>query len=323
MKLKKIESVELTPTAPFNFDATFHKPDHFPSQDYFWQPRIKWQTMVWQGRKLGLKMVNTGSGNRPKIIAKIYFSQRLNQKYLESLKKELIYRYSLDFDLTKFNQKFKNDPQLAPIIKKWKGMRVMHYGSLYEYLIVMIMLQNCTVKRSVNMLQALFENYGTLLEYNGKKLWAYWEPKDLNNVTEEELRNLKLGYRAKFIKKISQQFANGEVDEFEIREMSKEEQRQKLLSLYGIGPASVHNLSWEVFRHYDKVEKISPWEQKIYSKLFFNRDSENPVSEEKLLDFFEKRFGKYQILAVHYIWEDLWWQRKNKKIAWLEKLIRV
>ncbi len=37
---------------------------------------------------------------------------------------------------------------------------------------------------------------------------------------------------------------------------------------------------------------------------------------------FEK-FREYKQLAVHYIWEDLWWKRKNANIPWLEKLIRI
>jgi len=95
------------------------------------------------------------------------------------------------------------------------------------------------------------------------------------------------------------------------------------LSLYGIGPASVNDLLWEVFKHYDKLVKISPWQQKIYSKLFFDRDPENPISEDKLLHFFEEKYGRYQMLAVHYLWEDLWWKRQNEHIPWLEKLIRL
>lgn len=29
------------------------------------------------------------------------------------------------------------------------------------------------------------------------------------------------------------------------------------------------------------------------------------------------------MLAVHYIWEDLFWQRRSNGIPWLEKLIRL
>ena len=57
-------------------------------------------------------------------------------------------------------------------------------------------------------------------------------------------------------------------------------------------------------------------------EIFFDIDPEKPVSVNKLLKYFE-RFGVYKQLAVHYIWEDLWWKRKNEHIPWLEKLIRI
>ena len=36
--LKVKQTLELVPTAPFNFDATLHKPDHFPAADTTWEP---------------------------------------------------------------------------------------------------------------------------------------------------------------------------------------------------------------------------------------------------------------------------------------------
>ena len=34
--------VELQPSAPFHFDATVHKPDHFPTADNAWGPGVRW-----------------------------------------------------------------------------------------------------------------------------------------------------------------------------------------------------------------------------------------------------------------------------------------
>ena len=172
------------------------------------------------------------------------------------------------------------------------------------------------------MLQTLFENCGVLLEYDRKKLWCYWKPGDLEKISEEKLRELKLGYRAKSVKKVDDYFAKGLIDEFELREKDLETQKVKLMEIYGVGPATVLYLLYDVFHHWDFFDHISPWEQKIYSKLFFDKDPEKPVPVNKLLKFFE-RYKPYQQLAVHYIWEDLWWKRKNENIPWLEKLIRV
>lgn len=322
MKLKLARTVKIIPTKPFDFDSTFHKPDHFTSGDNYWEPCIRWQTWMWKNKPLGLKFKNLGKKEKPEIGVEIYSENDLSEDFVESLVGEIKYRYNLELDLLPFYKAFAKDRTLAPIIDKWKGMRPGHPSSLYEYLLIGIVLQNATVRRSVQMFKALLENYGTLLEYDGKKLWCFFKPGELQSITEENLRTLKLGYRAKSIKKIDEYFAKGLIDEMELREKDRETQMEELLKLYGVGPATVWYLLFDVFHHWDFFNHVSPWEQKIYSKVFFNVDPETPVPVEKILKQFEK-FGDYKQLTVHYIWEDLWWKRQNEKIPWLEKEIRI
>lgn len=322
MKLRKIKSIEIEPTAPFSFDPTFHKPDHFTSGDNCWEPGIRWQTWSWSKERLGLKFQNQGTVSKPNLQVDIYADHKIADQGIASLVDEIKYRYNLGLDLTDFYKAFAKDPVLGPITKRWRGMRPGHPSSLYEYLVIGIVLQNATVRRSIQMFQALLTNYGTLLEFDGKELWCFWEPGALHHVTEEELRVLKVGYRAKSIKKIDEYFIQEAIDELELRKKDRETQMKELLKLYGVGPATVWYLLFDVFHHWDFFNHISPWEQKIYSKLFFDQDPESPVEVRQILDHFEK-FGDYKQLAVHYIWEDLWWKRKNEQIPWLEKLIRT
>lgn len=322
MKLRKIKTIELHPTAPFKFDPTFHKPDHFTSGDNYWEPGIRWQTWTWQGECLGLRFQDRGTLRKPGLQVDIYSAHKVTDSFISSLIDEIEYRYNLRLDLSGFYKRFERDKVLGPILKRWQGMRPGHPSSLYEYLMIGIVLQNATVRRSIQMFQALLEKYGTCLEYDGKKLWCFWEPGALHGTSEEELRALKVGYRAKSIKKIDDYFLQGTLDEFALRKKDRETQRQELLQLYGVGPATVWYLLFDVFHHWDFFNHISPWEQKIYSKLFFDQDPECPVEVAEILKHFEK-FGEYKQLAVHYIWEDLWWKRKNEQIPWLEKLIRV
>lgn len=173
IKLKLQKTVKIKPTKPFHFDSTFHKPDHFASSDNFWEPGIRWQTWNWKKMPIGLKFINKGNISNPLIEVKIYASRKLSKSFIDSLIEEIKYAYNLNLDLRDFYKSFKNDKLLGPIIKKWKGMRPGHPSSLYEYLIIGIVLQNASVRRSVQMLQALLENYGKLLDYGGKKLWCF------------------------------------------------------------------------------------------------------------------------------------------------------
>jgi len=323
MKLKRVKSLELKPTAPFHFDSTFHKPGHFPTTDTKWKPGRRWQTMLWEGERLGLLFEDKSKKQKPKVSVRVFSIKKLTLKFLESLKQEIIWRYNLDLDLFGFYRDAGKDSLLKPIIKKFRGLRPMHSGSLYEYLIIAIVLQNATVKRSVYMMQALFENFGSLFKFDNQEFWCFWEPKVLANASEQKLRDLKMGYRARFLIKVSESFAKGQIDGLKLRHKRLAEQEEALISLYGIGPASVGYIMVDAFHRWDYLKHISPWEQKIYTKIFFNKDYEKElVPVEKMLKCFDK-WGKWKNLAIHYVWEDIWWKRKHQHIPWLEKLIRL
>ncbi len=322
MLLGKVASLELVPTAPFDFDSTFHKPDHFTTGDNHWEAGIRWQTWRWQGRPLGLKFVNRGHVDQPKMWVDVFDTQPPDREFLSSLAVEIRYRYNLDLNLSDFYRAFQDEPALGPVIQRWRGMRPGHPSSLYEYLIIGIVLQNATVRRSIQMFKALLDTYGTCLDLDGQTLGCFWSPGALAGREEADLRALKLGYRAKSVKWIDDCFAQGLVDEHELRKQDRAAQMKALLKLYGVGPATVWYLLFDVFHHWDFFNHISPWEQKIYSRLFFDQDPDHPVPVERLLAYFE-RYAPFQQLAVHYFWEDLWWKRRNEAVPWLEALIRV
>ena len=319
IKLNHKETISLTPQAPYNFDANFHKPSHFPSSDNFWEEGNYWISMLWKGQELGLKFENTGTIDKPEVKVDIYSQRALLENFVYSLISEIRWRFNFDSDVSEFCEEYKNDKVLGSIIKKWKGMKPIAANSLYETLIIYIVLQNATVKRSVQMLENLFEKFGQKLEYDGKILSTFWEPKKIVASSEQELRNLKVGYRVKFITKITEQFVNKEIDEFALRKMDREEVRKAMLKLYGIGPASVEYLLFEDFYFCEVLETIPPWEQKIMSRLIFHKDL---VLIGQLLEFFRK-FKGWEKLAFHYIWEDVFWKREHEHTEWLEKEIRL
>lgn len=286
-------------------------------------PGVRWQTMRWLGVPLGLKIERQGSVDEPKITLTIFSANALDQDYIAGLSAEICYRYNLEMDLVDYNHRFQEDPLLGAVIGRWRGLRPVNFNSLYEYLVIAIVLQNATVRRSVNMLQALFDRFGTRLAFDGRQLCGFWEPETLLEASEQELRALKVGYRAKSLLRVTEAFARKEIDEKALRGSSPDTRRKALMNLYGIGPASIGYLLWDVFHQVDEMTHISPWEQKIYSRLFLDRPVDDPVPVPELIAYFNDHFSGYRALAVHYFWEDLFWRRKYEPVPWLEELIRL
>jgi len=93
MVLKKVKEVLVTPLAPFDFDSTFHKPDHFTTGDNLWEPGTRWQTWNHEGRNLGLKFVNVGKVDNPRLQIIVYADFEPSEEFVISLTKEIEYRY--------------------------------------------------------------------------------------------------------------------------------------------------------------------------------------------------------------------------------------
>lgn len=76
------------------------------------------------------------------------------------LRRKLRLRVVTGGDAAHVTAHLKDDVLLRPALERWRGMRVTSAASLYKFLVLAIVLQNATVRRSVNMLQALFERDG-------------------------------------------------------------------------------------------------------------------------------------------------------------------
>lgn len=312
--------VYIEPTIPFNFEGTFFKPSHFPSKLVLYDNSRVYQAIEVNDHIFGVEIFSSGLSDQRVGIA-IYAQETIPDILRKAIKREIVVRYNLNGDIRGFIEEFKNDSLLSEPIKRWGGMRPSVAYSLYGLLMVATVLQNATVRRTVQMMDALLSKYGTKLIFAGKEVYAIWSPEDMEKVTEEELRDLKIGYRAKNIKRISNSFATKKVSEELLRGIEdKQNVKKALLEIYGVGPQSVSYLLFEAFHFYDAFDHISPWEGKIISMLLYGNKTTDSIH---ILDDAQKRWGKWKMLAIHYIFEDLFWRRKREYIPWLEEEIRM
>src|SRR5207253_722428 len=108
--LRPRAAITLEPTHPFAFDATFHKPDHFPSQDTAWEPGVRWQTMRFRGRVLGLRIEEAPA----EVRVGVWAERPVPRTLLAPLSGEVAWRANLRLDLGDFERRARRDGQLAP-----------------------------------------------------------------------------------------------------------------------------------------------------------------------------------------------------------------
>ncbi len=319
--LNKITTIRLFPEPPFHFDGTVFNPGHFPSKDYHREPGHYWQTLRWKGKTYGLRLRDLGSIEKPEIELTIFAEDGISQTIAEEIAREVRWRFDLDsVGVPEFVNRFWQDEHLGPAIRRRPGMRPKSGCSLYEFLVITVMLQNTVVRRSVAMLQALFEQFGQLVSFEGQQLWAFWDPESIHRATEEELRALKLSYRARTLKRQAEQFVQGKINEPGLRKIRDKEALIKMLDrIYGAGSQSACYILFEYFHFYDALEYIPPWEGKIVGRVLFGQE----VPSEQIQGFLAERYGEFRQLAFYYLLTDLFWQHREEPIPWLAELLRL
>ncbi len=318
--LREQVSRVLNPTSPFDFDGTVYRPDHFPSNDLHWEPGTYWQTMRLGYRVFGIRLQNAGGRGRPRIKGTIFSNKKLSASTIDKVLDEVRWRFDLDSPgVPAFVRKFHNDRYVGPAIRRHPGMRLKSGYSLYEYLVITVMLQNTVVRRSVSMLQALFEMYGRQVSFDGRMLWAFWEPESINNTSENELRSLKLGYRAKTLKRQAKQFVDRAIEETAVRRTrDRTFLTETLDAIYGVGSQSAWYMASELFHFYDALDYVSPWEGRIVGRILFGQN----VNVKRVQEFLTNRYGEYRLLAFSYLLIDVFWQHRETPLKWLSHLIR-
>jgi len=319
LRLRPVARTTLRPRSPYNFDANLRKPSHFPSSDNAWDRGSSWITMRWRNRRLGLRFRDEGTVDDPAVRLTIFAPGVLPRGYVRDLVPEIVWRFNLNQDISGFTRAFEDDEYLGPAIERWRGMKPVAANSLYETLMIYVVIQNAVVRRSIQMLEALFDRLGRDVRFDGRTMSTFWTPREMLRLKEVDLRRLKVGYRAKTFRRISEAFGRRSLDERLLREMPRERIEREVGDLYGVGPATLEYLLFEDFYFLDGLRLIPPWERKIMSRLLFRSSL---VRESRILRFFHTRYPGYEKLAFHYLWEDLFWRRDRETIDWLEREIR-
>lgn len=116
-----------------------------------------------------------------------------------------------------------------------RGIRILRQDT-WEMIITFILSQQNNIPRIKGLIRVLCEKYGKRRKSpEGREYHTFPRPEELARATEEELRDLKFGYRSRYICQTAKMAAGGEIDLDGLKEMEYREARAELMRLSGIG----------------------------------------------------------------------------------------
>jgi N-glycosylase/DNA lyase len=125
-------------------------------------------------------------------------------------------------------------PLLERAYERFSGMRLVR-DPAFPCLVSFICSAQMRVERIHAMQRRLAETYGDPVEFDGGTYHAFPTPDQLAAATEQELRELSLGYRAPYVKRTAEMVADGEAHPEAATDMEYEDARAYLTQFVGVG----------------------------------------------------------------------------------------
>ncbi len=146
----------------------------------------------------------------------------------------LTYLLRLDDDLDAILAATPEDPLIGEAYRTHRGLRLVR-DPPFRCLISFICSAQMQVPRIHRMQVALSETFGEAVAVDGETYHAFPTPERLARASEEELRELSLGYRAPYVKATAEMVAAGEAHPEEALGLGYEAARESLTRFVGVG----------------------------------------------------------------------------------------
>lgn len=212
----------------------------------------------------------------------------------ENLKEIVTNYFDLDRDYDIITSEIlKRDKKLESALEFSKGLKMIHQDP-FETLIAYIISQNNRVPSIANSLNLISEKYGEKIIFKDKTYYLFPNLEKLKDITEEDFRKCKVGFRDKYLYGIINSIKNNELDLNKIYDMNSSDALNYLMSFKGIGNKVASCILLFAYQKFD-VYPIDTWVKK------FMKEDYNIEGEKNIREFTLNKYKQYSGLAIQYM----------------------
>jgi N-glycosylase/DNA lyase len=205
--------------------------------------------------------------------------------------------FALDHCLDAIYATFPKDPAMSAALDFCRGLRLIRQP-FWECLATFITSAMKQVPHIAQMSHFLRRRFGRAVSWQGQTLYAYPTPERIAMASEADLRECRLGFRAKNLLGAARMLADGEVDLAAIAQLEDEPARRELCRLPGVG-VKVANCALLFAYERPRAFPIDVWIERILRELYFTR--KRKVTLKRLKSFSEDYFGPHSGYAQQYL----------------------
>ena len=188
-----------------------------------------------------VKVITRGTVNEPLLECHV---QALNGDVSEEKAKEKIQQlFSTEVDLSPLYQQFSVHKELANVLKRFEGLKLLTDSDLFESIVKIIIGQQVNLTFAGTLTERLIQRSGEEVDVGGETFQTFPEPESVAKLTYEDLRELQFSQRkAEYIIDLARLITDGKLDFENLWTMTDEEVIETLLPIRGIGKWTIECL---------------------------------------------------------------------------------
>lgn len=210
----------------------------------------------------------------------------------------------LHHDLEAVFEEFPSDSPLEKAKDEYWGLRVVQ-DDFFPCLISYLCSPQMRIPRIKEMHNQIAEEYGDKIEFDGVEAYKFPTPEQLSEATEDELRELGVGYRAKYIVESTKIIRETNFDPEKIKSMDYLEARKEMKRLYGVGD-KVADCVLLFSLGFVESAPIDTWGYKVLKEYYPELHTENyDKISENMREYFGDKAGYAQEYLFHAVRNDV------------------
>jgi N-glycosylase/DNA lyase len=214
-----------------------------------------------------------------------------------ALTKCIAHYFALDHPLAEICESFPKDPIMNAARDFCRGLRIIRQPK-WECLATFICSSMKQVAHIRQISLALRNRFGERRKIGSRVMYTFPSPLRIARASENQLRECKLGYRAKDMRATAQRVSSGECDLESWSALSDGDLRNNLCELPGVG-AKIANCVMLFAYERLRAFPIDVWIERVLRQHYFPRRKK--MTAQQLREFSETYFGEHGGYAQQYL----------------------
>ncbi len=225
------------------------------------------------------------------------FVESSKEENLENVIREYL---DLDVDYAKIEKDIsKIDGTIKNCVDNSSGIRFLKQDK-FETIISFIISANNNIPRIKKSIEKISEKYGKKVEYDGKVYYLFPSIEELSVASKEELRELGVGFRDRYIVDTTKMLLEKEVDMDILETLNTKELKKELMKLKGVGSKVADCIMLFSFSR-KECFPVDVWIKRVMQNLYYNGLE---IDNKKILEDAEKRYGMYAGIVQQHLFQN-------------------